>query len=69
MWWVEAGANPVRGVRSVGIAYDRSTRLAWGALGLATGGTACMTARGDRPKQPTVKSSTMRGPKGLASEC
>ncbi|MEQ9575426.1 MAG: amidase family protein [Rhodospirillales bacterium] len=28
-----------------------------------------VTGRGDRPKQPPVTSSTMRGPTGLASEC
>ena len=41
--------------------------LAWGASSLATGGTG-QIGSGDGPKQPTVKSSTMRGAKALASK-
>lgn len=46
----------------------RSTRLAWGALSLVTGGTGCMTTPGDLAKNKAANSSTMKGPKGLASE-
>ena len=41
--------------------------LAWGASSLATGGTG-QIGSGDGSKQPTVKSSTMRGAKALASK-
>ncbi len=46
----------------------RSTRLAWGVLGLATGETGPMTRVGIRAKHPMAKSSTMKGPRGLASD-
>lgn len=41
--------------------------LAWGASSLVTGGTG-QIGSGDGSKQPTVKSSTMRGAKALASK-
>lgn len=48
----EAGENPARGVRTQGV---RSTRLAWGASDLVTGGTDSLTGVGD-PRQ-------IRGPR------
>ena len=45
----EAGENPVRGVRAHGA---RSTRLAWGAPDLATGGTESLTGVGDGATKP-----------------
>jgi hypothetical protein len=56
--------NPVQGIRTSTV---RLTWLAWGASSLATGGTGDP----DRalPANPAgVNSSTMKGPKGLASE-
>ena len=43
----EAGENPARGVRAQ---WVRSTRLAWGAPDLTTGGTDPLTGTGD-PRQ------------------
>lgn len=48
----EAGENPARGVRAH---WVRSTRLAWGASDLATGGTDSLTGVGD--------SRQIRGPR------
>lgn len=71
----EAGANPASGVRATAIVNGNSgespvrsvqPQPAWGALGLETGGAGSLIRSGDRPKQPTVKSSTTRGPRGLA---
>jgi hypothetical protein len=66
-------ANPVRGVRAT-VEHSpavRSTRLAWGVSDLVTGGPGGFAAarRGaDSRKAPRMKSSTMNGPQGLASE-
>ena len=66
-------ANPVRGVRATVrfASAVRSTRLAWGVSDLVTGGPGGFAAarRGaDSRKAPRMKSSTMNGPQGLASE-
>jgi hypothetical protein len=62
-------ANPVRGVRAASAV--RSTRLAWGVFDLVTGepgGYAAARRGADSRKAPRMKSSTMNGPQGLASE-
>jgi hypothetical protein len=43
-------------------------RLAWGARNAVTRATGSVTGSGDPPKRRTAKSSTMKGPQGLASE-
>lgn len=64
--------NPVQGVRAVASFFGRlllvQPRLAWGAFSLATSETGPRTRFGVGTKTPTVKSSTMRGAKALASE-
>ena len=75
---IEGGANPSRGFGPES-AYARTCsgerlvrlvqpRLAWGARDVATRVTGPVTGFGDPLKQRTVKSSTMRGPQGLASK-
>ena len=59
----EAGENPVRGVRAQGV---RSTRLAWGAPDLATGGTDPLTGIGDlRQIRGPRKAQPRKARKGL----
>ena len=75
---IEGGANPSRGFGPES-AYARTCsgerlvrlvqpRLAWGARDVATRATGPATRFGDPPKRRTVKSSTMKGPQGLASK-
>ena len=59
----EAGANPARGARAHEV---RSTRLAWGASDLATGGTDSLTGAGDRGQIPRPrKAQPRKARKGL----
>src|SRR4051812_9833250 len=60
---LESLANPVQGVRAY---VARSTWLAWGASSLVTGGTG-LTRPATGRQNPAVRSVTMKGPKGLAS--
>lgn len=57
--------NPSRGVRGHA---PRSTRAAVGSSSAAMRATGQETMPGDRPKRPAVKSSTMKGPRGLGGE-
>lgn len=57
--------NPVLGIRSLGL---RLTCPAWGASSLATGRTGGDLLRGPLANPVAVKSSTMKGPRGLAGE-
>jgi hypothetical protein len=41
----------------------RSTWLAWGVPSVATRRTGCKTTPGERAKNPSANSSTMKGPK------
>ncbi len=64
-----SGHNPLMRINS-GERLDRlvQPRLAWGVRNAATRATGPETGSGDPLKRRTAKSSTMKGPQGLASE-